>query len=44
MKKQEWQVRTSNKRCRYRTRDGKCKISIDYNADCEYTGCIMAID
>ena len=41
---QEWNIRTSNKRCRHRTPNGKCRISIDYGAECEHIGCVIAID
>lgn len=39
-----WKIRSSSERCRYRTPNGYCSISIDYEAECEHIGCIVALD
>ena len=39
-----WKIRSSSERCRYRTLGGKCMISIDYDTECEFKGCIVALE
>ena len=39
-----WNIRSSSERCRYRSPNGHCTVSLDPYAECEFKGCIVALE